>query len=167
MSCLMLACVELSRQTKVRKEIEAQEREIAKRRAKVQDKMRALEEARHKVLVPEEEAFEVWGPADPDNVLVERYRRYWLERPRNFPKRSDNNAPAGWADIAIGRVSAPERGLSPRAPSADAPSKRPWSLRGFLDQSQGRALTASPRTPKTDRHIRPLKAVASQNPGET
>merc|ERR1719375_2095218 len=99
MSCLMLACVELSRQTKVRKEIEAQEREISKRRAKVQDKMRALEEARHRVLVPEEEAFEVWGPADPDNVLVDRYRRYWLERPRNFPKRGqESSTPPGWAD---------------------------------------------------------------------
>merc|ERR1719326_1775036 len=142
-----------ARQTKVRREIEAQEHEISKRRAKVQDKLRALEEARHKVIVPEDEAFEVWGPADPDNVLVDRYRRYWLERPRNFPKRSESSAPApGWADIAIGRVSAPERGFSPRAPSADAPSKGKWSLRGFLDQSQGQ------RSPSAPKPIRPLKA---------
>merc|ERR1719504_565498 len=46
-----LGCLRVrARQTKVRQEIEAQEREISKRRSKVQDKMRALEEARHKVV---------------------------------------------------------------------------------------------------------------------
>ena len=38
--------------------------------------------------------------------------------------------PAGWADLAIGRVNPAETaGLAPRAPSVDAPGKFPLSTR--------------------------------------
>eukprot|EP00929_Paragymnodinium_shiwhaense_P063050 TRINITY_DN31525_c0_g1_i3.p1 TRINITY_DN31525_c0_g1~~TRINITY_DN31525_c0_g1_i3.p1 ORF type:complete len:955 (-),score=216.60 TRINITY_DN31525_c0_g1_i3:73-2937(-) len=63
-----------------------QREELLLQRAAAERRMQQLVEAQRKVAAVESHS-QVWGPADPDHVLVRKYRRYWMERPLDFPLR--------------------------------------------------------------------------------
>lgn len=81
------------RSTKLVKDVQMQREELLRQRAAAEHRMLKLFEAQQKVATYESHP-EVWGPAQP-LPRVRKYRRYWMERPLDFPRRERDAGGAG------------------------------------------------------------------------
>merc|ERR550514_1191652 len=89
---LFLACGRLktrARSSRLLNKLKLQQRSLQQRRADVERKMRRLTELEGAVAWWDSDCGEVWGPADHRQTTVPKYRRFWLERPKHFPMRKD------------------------------------------------------------------------------
>jgi len=98
------------RSAKLLRHVRSRHDELQQQRATAELRLRDLVEAQRQVAAVESH-LGVWGPADPDHTIVRKYRRYWMERPMNFPRRDRDDAvskakrsPACCRGIDIGRV---------------------------------------------------------------
>merc|ERR1719401_3272367 len=74
----------LVRSSRLVKSVRLKHEELLQQRVAAERRMQELVEGQRSYAQYEQHS-EVWGPADPDNLMVRKYRRYWMERPRNFP----------------------------------------------------------------------------------
>lgn len=88
-----------------------QQDELQVKRAAAERKMQQLIEVQKQVSMLESNN-EVWGPADPDHVLVKKYRRLWMERPLNFPMRREHSSQTAGVQTSWQLPSSPKN--SPR-----------------------------------------------------
>eukprot|EP00405_Crypthecodinium_cohnii_P025934 CAMPEP_0206497832 /NCGR_PEP_ID=MMETSP0324_2-20121206/50513_1 /ASSEMBLY_ACC=CAM_ASM_000836 /TAXON_ID=2866 /ORGANISM="Crypthecodinium cohnii, Strain Seligo" /LENGTH=499 /DNA_ID=CAMNT_0053983663 /DNA_START=169 /DNA_END=1665 /DNA_ORIENTATION=- len=148
------------RSTQLVQDVSKRNAELLQARASAERKVRQLVEAQQKLATSDvSPQSEVWGPADPAS-RVRRYRRYWMEKPLGFPRRSESSdsLPAAGAG-AQGRSLSPgidERGLSSMTSEAqgwrhaEASSGEPLASRlAHLQQAWSRPTSAaqSPRVP--------------------
>lgn len=86
--------------TKLLQNVLQKHEELLQQRAAAEWKVLQVVEMQRK-LAGVESHCEVWGPADPDHVLVRRYRRLWMERPLNFPARKGKESPGPGMEMPI------------------------------------------------------------------
>jgi hypothetical protein len=99
--------------------------ELVLQRAAAERRMQELVDAQRSFAHLEQHS-EVWGPADPDHIYVRKYRRYWMERPTNFPQRHDGVVPVPSRQFAVDQTSAV------RGQFETAPEQAPTSVRSNL-----------------------------------
>jgi len=120
----------LVRSSRLIRSVREKHQELLQQRAAAERRMLELVEAQRNFTHLEQHT-EVWGPADPDHQFVRKYRRYWMERPADFPKRNTINAPSSQplmvdrTAAVCGSVEAPA--LSSTAPTSRAPAVRALS----------------------------------------
>lgn len=115
--------------------------ELLQQRAAAERRMQELVEAQRSFAQYEQHA-EVWGPADPDNHIARKYRRYWMERPPNFPHRQESGDPQ--RQFSFDHVAAVRGfvGRSTQAPSPPVPPPPPPPLAVHSSSDKGRSPQA-------------------------
>jgi tetratricopeptide (TPR) repeat protein len=118
----------LVRSSKLVRCVWRQHEALLQQRAAAEHRMALLMETQRKIASMESHS-EVWGPADPDNRSVQKYRRYWMERPFDFPSRKERE------------------GVMPVVQSSEPPTPLP-SPADRLD-----SITTSPRARAENREV--------------
>uniref|UniRef100_A0A7S4UBP6 EF-hand domain-containing protein n=1 Tax=Alexandrium monilatum TaxID=311494 RepID=A0A7S4UBP6_9DINO len=135
------------RSTKLVRDVEMMNEELLQQRACAEHRMWKLYEAQQKLAGTEAHA-EVWGPANPE-LRVRRYRRFWMERPLNFPRRGDSLSQGPSISPRSGSPWSTPRRQSRAREAANQPSevqeKPEWGARNELfdriDSNQDGVIT--------------------------
>lgn len=108
----------LVQSTKLVRSVWQEHEELLRQRASAERRMHELIDAQSKVAAVESHQ-QVWGPADPDTLNVRKYRRYWMEKPLDFPMRG-RSSPSTSTSVSEHSRSLRERSLTPPKFSLDA-----------------------------------------------